>query len=94
MICARFKKTLLKKLETKKAFRGSRLIPGDKNNPDSFKVRRAKVGGYRDYFDDRQIAIGYERQPVGRRDWLAGRGMYCPGINVSFAYSIGKTQSF
>lgn len=46
----------LKKLETKKAFRGSRLIPGDKNNPDSFKVRRAKVGGYRDYFDDQQIA--------------------------------------
>ena len=46
----------LKKLETKKAFRGSRLIPGDKKNPDSFKVRRAKVGGYRDYFDDQQIA--------------------------------------
>ena len=29
---------------------------GDKANPDSFKVRRAKVGGYRDYFDDAQVA--------------------------------------
>jgi alcohol sulfotransferase len=32
-----------------------RMIPGDKNNPDSYKVRRAKVGGYRDYFDDDQV---------------------------------------
>ena len=29
---------------------------GDPNNPDSFKVRKAKVGGYRDYFDDAQLA--------------------------------------
>jgi hypothetical protein len=35
---------------------GSRMTPGDAGNPDSFKVRRAKVGGYRDYFDDEQIA--------------------------------------
>jgi alcohol sulfotransferase len=28
------------------------LKPADPNNPQSFKVRRAKVGGYRDYFDD------------------------------------------
>ncbi len=33
----------------------SRLTAGDVNNPDSFKARRAKVGGYRDYFDERQI---------------------------------------
>jgi hypothetical protein len=47
----------MKKLEEKKAFAssGRRLVPGDKKNPDSFKVRRAKVGGYRDYFDDDQI---------------------------------------
>jgi hypothetical protein len=31
---------------------GGRLRPGDRSNPDSFKVRRAKVGGYRDYFDE------------------------------------------
>ncbi len=35
---------------------GSRMTPRDRSNPDSFKVRRAKVGGYRDYFDDEQIA--------------------------------------
>jgi alcohol sulfotransferase len=25
-------------------------------NPDSFKTRRAKVGGYQDYFDDAEVA--------------------------------------
>jgi hypothetical protein len=46
----------MRKLEEKSAFwlAGSRMKPGDKANPESFKVRRAKVGGYRDYFDDRQ----------------------------------------
>jgi hypothetical protein len=34
---------------------GGRLTPGDRDNPDSYKVRRAVVGGYRDYFDDEQI---------------------------------------
>ena len=48
----------MKKLETKKVFwaSGARVKPGDRKNPDSFKVRRAKVGGYRDYFDDQQVA--------------------------------------
>jgi hypothetical protein len=32
-----------------------RLRPGDPGNPDSFKTRRAKVGGYHDYFDADQI---------------------------------------
>ena len=31
-------------------------MPGKRGNPDSFKVRRAKVGGYRDYFDEEQAA--------------------------------------
>ncbi len=48
----------MKKLEEKSIFRGSgvRVKPGDRNNPDSFKVRRGKVGGYRDYFNDEQVA--------------------------------------
>jgi hypothetical protein len=48
----------MRKLEEKSAFwlAGSRMKPGDKANPDSFKVRRAKVGGYRDYFSDEQAA--------------------------------------
>ncbi|MCX2981648.1 sulfotransferase [Halieaceae bacterium IMCC14734] len=35
---------------------GSRMQAGDPDNPDSFKVRRAKVGGYRDYFSDEEVA--------------------------------------
>jgi len=48
----------MKQLEQKQVFRthGQRLLPGDRGNPDSYKVRRAKVGGYRDYFDDEQVA--------------------------------------
>ncbi len=48
----------MKKLEEKSLFKGSgaRVRPGDKSNPNSFKVRRAKVGGYRDYFEDDQVA--------------------------------------
>jgi hypothetical protein len=44
----------MKKMESSKKFQlaGARMLPGDKNNPDSYKVRRAKVGGYRDYFSD------------------------------------------
>lgn len=48
----------MKKLEQKEVYRssGTRLAPGDHANPHSYKVRRAKVGGYRDYFDDQQVA--------------------------------------
>jgi hypothetical protein len=47
----------MRKLEEKRVFwlAGSRMKPGDKSNPDSFKVRRAKVGGYKDYFDEAQV---------------------------------------
>jgi hypothetical protein len=53
----------MKKLEEKRKFRfsGARMTPGDTANPQSFKVRRAKVGGYRDYFDDAQIEQIEER---------------------------------
>ena len=48
----------MKTLEQKQVFRssGTRLAPGDQANPQSYKVRRAKVGGWRDYFDDEQVA--------------------------------------
>ncbi len=35
---------------------GSRVQARDVKNPDTFKVRKAKVGGYKDYFDDDQVA--------------------------------------
>ena len=46
----------MKKMEQDKFFKGSgaRVKPGDKDNPQSFKVRKAKVGGYSDYFTDEQ----------------------------------------
>jgi hypothetical protein len=46
----------LKELERKNFFNNRRLTPKDPDDPDSFKVRRGKVGGYTDYFDDEQIA--------------------------------------
>ena len=48
----------MRALEEKRAFwlAGSRMRPRDPKNPESFKVRRAKVGGYRDYFDAAQTA--------------------------------------
>lgn len=48
----------MKKMEQTKFFRGSgaRVRPGDSDNPESFKVRKAKVGGYRDHFTADQCA--------------------------------------
>jgi hypothetical protein len=37
-------------------FAGGRMKPGNRDNADSYKVRRAKVGGYRDYFTDDEVA--------------------------------------
>jgi hypothetical protein len=47
----------MRKLEEGRVFwlSGGRMVAKDKSNPDSHKVRRAKVGGYRDYFDDEQV---------------------------------------
>ncbi len=48
----------MKKMEEKRTFwlSGSRMVPKDRKNPHSFKVRRGKVGGYRDYFDEAEEA--------------------------------------
>jgi len=48
----------MRKMESQNYFwrSGSRVQARDTSNPDSYKVRKAKVGGYRDYFDDEQIA--------------------------------------
>ncbi len=47
----------MRKLEEKRTFwlAGGRMQPKDRNNPDSFKVRRGKVGGFRDYLEDSEI---------------------------------------
>jgi len=48
----------MKKMEQQGSFRlaGGRMKPRDQKNPDSYKVRRAKVGGFKDYFTDAQVA--------------------------------------
>lgn len=45
----------MREREAKAASDSARLRAADPSNPDSFKTRRAKVGGFRDYFDDGQI---------------------------------------
>lgn len=47
----------MKKMEGEQKFKlaGGRMVPRDKDNPNSYKVRRAKVGGYRDYFTDEEV---------------------------------------
>ncbi len=59
---------------------GDRMKPADINNPDSYKVRRAKAGGYRDDFNEDQLRkidqmvkdtlagfYGYSGDPPDRR---------------------------
>ncbi len=46
----------LKEKERTNFFRNSRLTPGDPDDADSFKVRRAVVGGFRDYFSEPELA--------------------------------------
>jgi hypothetical protein len=47
----------LKEKERENFFGSHRLTPRDLANPNSFKVRRGKVGGYRDYFTTEQAAV-------------------------------------
>jgi hypothetical protein len=46
----------MRKMEQQGSFwmSGGRMKPKDRDNPESYKVRRAKVGGYRDYLTDEQ----------------------------------------
>jgi hypothetical protein len=46
----------LRKLERQGFFRQGGLSLRDPKDPESFKVRRAKVGGYKDYFTEPQVA--------------------------------------
>jgi Sulfotransferase domain len=48
----------MRMLEQKRVFwlSGRRMLAKDRSNPDTYKVRRAKVGGYRDDFTPEQLA--------------------------------------
>jgi hypothetical protein len=73
----------MKRMEQQRVFwlSGGRLVPKDRSNPDTYKVRRGKVAGYRDDFDAAQLAeidrlvesgldplYGYTRASSGGRD--------------------------
>lgn len=55
---------------------GSRLRQRDKSNPDSFKVRKVKIGGYRDYLTDEQCEI--LAQLTASQDPIFGYGSTYP----------------
>jgi hypothetical protein len=46
----------LRKLEMEGHFRHGGLNLRNANDPETYKVRRGKVGGYRDYFEPEQVA--------------------------------------
>jgi Sulfotransferase domain len=54
----------MQNLEAAGAFDSNILHPGDVRDPESFKVRRGKVGGYREYLsaDDQQFAAAAMRE--------------------------------
>src|SRR6266480_3989563 len=47
----------MQKLEAAGAFDSKILHPGDVRDPESFKVRRGKVGGYREYLSEEEQAF-------------------------------------
>ena len=50
----------MRKLEESGYFRNSSMSLRNKSDPNMLKVRRGKVGGFRDYFTDDQVAIMLE----------------------------------
>jgi Sulfotransferase domain len=62
----------LKRAEAEQRFRGTALVPGRPGDPEAFKVRKGKVGGYRDYLA--QDDIEYINHAVAERGCEFTRG--------------------
>lgn len=62
----------MKKLEKDDALQDDRLRASDPNDPESFKVRRGKVGGYKDYFSEDTIKFMEEQMKLLNRDFGYG----------------------
>ncbi len=56
----------MKKMEASRQYDPQLLQPGDVNDPESYKVRRGKVAGYRDYLQGEDLA--YADAAVARLD--------------------------
>jgi hypothetical protein len=46
----------MKEMERNNSLKNKKLRPGDVNDPESFKVRKGKIGGYQDYLNEADIA--------------------------------------
>jgi len=69
----------LRKLESEGFFRSGGLTLRNPKDPESFKVRRAKVGGYRDYFTPEQ---------AGELETLV-----CERLSPAFGYIPGQAKT-
>lgn len=56
----------MRKMEASKQYDPKLLQPGDVNDPESYKVRRGKVGGYRDYLTGDDLT--FANRAVARLD--------------------------
>jgi hypothetical protein len=72
----------LRKLESEGFFRAGGLTLRNAADPESFKVRRAKVGGYRDYFTPEQ-ADELEQLVYARLSPGLGYGVGAPASRSS-----------
>jgi hypothetical protein len=81
----------MRKMESENYFwrSGSRVQAKDPSNPHSFKVRKAKVGGYRDYFDDEQIAT---LDAIVDQHLTAGFGYTSQASDVGLPLIVGGTS--
>ncbi len=91
----------MRALEQKRVFwlSGRRMLAGDRSDPNTYKVRRAKVGGYRDDFTPEQQAsidrlvvstlapvFGYtERHAAGVTDGAAAAPVAMPAARAASA---------
>lgn len=73
-------------MEKRGAFDTWRLKPSDKNNVDSFKVRKGKVGGYIDELEDNDILFieNYILKHLDKR--MRKRLAYTPALRVDGLY--------
>lgn len=51
----------MRKLETANAFKSERLRPANAGDAESFKTRKGKIGGYREYFTPTDLAYANDR---------------------------------
>jgi len=51
----------MRKMEEANTLKHKKLRPGNKNDPESFKVRKGKIGGYVDYMNEDDISYCQEQ---------------------------------